>query len=89
MTDVSVVVSPVIGGASGIGRGMGEAFLERGMKVVLADVEAKALDATVAELREAGGEVFGVECDVSSSESVASTSEVYDHRHVCELHEQR
>jgi NAD(P)-dependent dehydrogenase (short-subunit alcohol dehydrogenase family) len=49
---------------------MGEAFLERGMKVVLADVEANALSATVAELRDRGGEVVGVECDVSSSESV-------------------
>jgi NAD(P)-dependent dehydrogenase (short-subunit alcohol dehydrogenase family) len=49
---------------------MGEAFLERGMKVVLADVEAKALAATVAELSDRGGEIVGVECDVSSSESV-------------------
>jgi len=49
---------------------MGEGFLERGMKVVLADVEATALEATVAELRERGGEVVGVECDVSSSDSV-------------------
>lgn len=70
MQDLSGQVAVVTGGASGIGRGMGEAFLERGMKVVLADVEADALSATVAELRERGGEVEGVECDVSSSESV-------------------
>jgi NAD(P)-dependent dehydrogenase (short-subunit alcohol dehydrogenase family) len=63
-------VAVVSGGASGIGRGMGEAFLERGMKVVLADVEAKPLAATVAELGDRGGEVVGVECDVSSADSV-------------------
>ncbi len=70
MQDLSGQVAVVTGGASGIGRGMGEAFLERGMKVVLADVEAAALATTVAELRERGGEVVGVECDVSNPESV-------------------
>ena len=70
MKDLSGQVAVVTGGASGIGRGMGEVFLERGMKVVLADVEATALEATVAELRERGGEVVGVECDVSNSDSV-------------------
>ena len=68
--NLSGQVAVVTGGASGIGRGMGEAFLERGMKVVLADVEAEALAATVAELRDRGGEVVGVECDVSDSRSV-------------------
>ncbi len=71
MQDLSGQVAVVTGGASGIGRGMGEAFLERGMKVVLADVESGPLAATVAELRERGGEVVGVECDVSNSEAVA------------------
>ena len=70
MENLSGQVAVVTGGASGIGRGMAEAFLERGMKVVLADVEAKALKTTVAELRRGGSEVVGVECDVSSSESV-------------------
>jgi len=63
-------VAVITGGASGIGRGMGEIFLERGMKVVLADLEAKPLAATVAELKDRGGDVVGVECDVSNSESV-------------------
>lgn len=70
MENLSGQVAVVTGGASGIGRGMGEAFLARGMKVVLADIEATALESTVAELRDGGGEVVGVECDVSSSDSV-------------------
>jgi NAD(P)-dependent dehydrogenase (short-subunit alcohol dehydrogenase family) len=70
MQDLTGRIAVVTGGASGIGRGMGEAFLERGMKVVLADVEAGALTTTVAELA-AKGEVIGVECDVSNADSVA------------------
>jgi NAD(P)-dependent dehydrogenase (short-subunit alcohol dehydrogenase family) len=49
---------------------MAEVFLERGMKVVLADVEAKSLALTVVDLSDRGGEVVGIECDVSSAESV-------------------
>jgi NAD(P)-dependent dehydrogenase (short-subunit alcohol dehydrogenase family) len=63
-------VAVVTGAASGIGRGMVEAFVDEGMKVVLADVEQAALDATVGELREAGAEVQGFLCDVSKPESV-------------------
>jgi len=70
MKDLAGRVAVVTGGASGIGRGMAEAFLERGMKVVLADVEAEPLAATVAELSDRG-EVIGVECDVSDADSVA------------------
>lgn len=70
MQDLKGKVAVVTGGASGIGRGMGEIFLERGMKVVLADVESKSLVATVDQLRASGGEVVGVECDVSSADSV-------------------
>ena len=71
MQELAGRVAVVTGGASGIGRGMGEVFLERGMKVVLADVEAAALETTVGELAKDGGEVIGVACDVSSSDAVA------------------
>jgi NAD(P)-dependent dehydrogenase (short-subunit alcohol dehydrogenase family) len=63
-------VAVVTGGASGIGRAMGERFARDGMSVVLADVEAPALDATVAELRAAGLDVTGVVTDVSEYGSV-------------------
>ena len=43
----------------GVGRAMGERFAHDGMKVVLADVEPPALDATVAELRADGLDVIG------------------------------
>src|SRR5439155_4024352 len=60
------------GGASGIGRAMGERFAVEGMKVVLADVQPDALDATVSELRERGHEVTGVVTDVRHYDSVAA-----------------
>jgi len=60
----------VTGGASGIGRGMAEAFAAQGMNIVIADVEASALDAATAEMKTAGIEVTGVQCDVSDPDSV-------------------
>ena len=63
-------VAVVTGGASGIGRAMGERFARDGMAVVLADVEQPALDATVADLRAEGLDVTGVVTDVSDYDSV-------------------
>src|SRR5438105_6818937 len=65
-------VAVVTGGAGGIGRAMGERFALEGMKVVLADVQPDALDATVAELRQRGFDVTGVVTDVRQYESVAA-----------------
>jgi NAD(P)-dependent dehydrogenase (short-subunit alcohol dehydrogenase family) len=54
---------------TGAGSGMGKAFALRwaaeGMNVVLGDIQRDALDATVAEIRDAGGAVAGVRTDVS------------------------
>jgi NAD(P)-dependent dehydrogenase (short-subunit alcohol dehydrogenase family) len=62
-------VGVVTGGASGIGRAIATALLERGASVVLADVEAPALDRTVAELTPLGS-VSGVVTDVTDEASV-------------------
>jgi NAD(P)-dependent dehydrogenase (short-subunit alcohol dehydrogenase family) len=74
-------VAVVTGGASGIGRGMAEAFLAEGMQVVIADVEVPRLEAVAAELG-----VLGVRCDVSSADQVAelrqSTLDTYGAVHV-------
>jgi len=63
-------VAVVTGAASGMGRAFAERFVQEGMKVVLADVEAGALEQAVDELKEAGGEVIGVRTDVSHLEDV-------------------
>lgn len=57
-------VAVVTGGASGIGRGMVDAFAARGLTVVLADVEQDHLDLAVAELRDGGARAEGARVDV-------------------------
>jgi NAD(P)-dependent dehydrogenase (short-subunit alcohol dehydrogenase family) len=70
MRELAGRVAVVTGGASGIGRGLAEAFAARGMKIVLADIESEPLEATARALRGAGAEVQGVRCDVSDYSSV-------------------
>jgi len=60
-------VAVVTGGAGGIGAALCRAFLDEGMRVVVADVQPDAVDAAVAELS-ARGEVLGVVTDVSRPE---------------------
>ena len=68
-------VAVVTGGASGIGRALAGAFAGEGMKLVLADVEARALETTAGELRARGAEVSGVVTDVSVRESVSALAD--------------
>jgi NAD(P)-dependent dehydrogenase (short-subunit alcohol dehydrogenase family) len=63
-------VAVVTGGASGIGRALVDRFAAEGMKVVLADVEEKALRLAEVELREKGVDVLGVQTDVSKPEEL-------------------
>jgi NAD(P)-dependent dehydrogenase (short-subunit alcohol dehydrogenase family) len=63
-------VGVVTGAGRGIGLAVAAAMADRGMRVVLSDVEA-AHPAQVAEpLREGGADVVGVVCDVTDPEQV-------------------
>jgi len=63
-------VAVVTGAASGIGYGLAERFGAEGMKVVLADVQADALEEAEGRLRDGGAEVLGVETDVARPEAL-------------------
>lgn len=62
-------VAVVTGGAGGIGHALCRAFLAEGMRVVVSDVQADAVDVAVAEL-DGRSEVVGVVTDVSDPASV-------------------
>jgi NAD(P)-dependent dehydrogenase (short-subunit alcohol dehydrogenase family) len=74
-------VAVVTGGASGIGRALAERFAAEGMKIVLADVEAKALAQAAREMRQAGHDVLAVRTDVSKASSVAALARKAYQRH--------
>ena len=86
MQDLAGKTAFVTGGASGIGLALGEAFARAGMKVMLADIEAGALDAAVASLREQAPRVRSVICDVSDAASVSraadATFAAFDNVHI-------
>lgn len=69
MDELTGKVAVVTGAASGIGLAMAAAFAGEGMKVVLADIEAAALDKAVADFPE-GAEIEAVRCDVSDGAQV-------------------
>ena len=60
----------ITGAASGIGKEIAIVFAREGAKVVIADLNKAAADATAAELSASGGKAIGVAVDVTSEEQV-------------------
>ena len=75
MQDFTEKVAVVTGGASGIGLALARRFAAEGMRIVLGDVEAPALEDAVAKLRSDGTEVIGVVTDVSDAEQVQALAD--------------
>ena len=70
MRDLKGKVAVVTGAASGIGRAMAERFGREGMKLVLADVEEKALIDTRDAFLKTGVEAIAMTVDVSKPDQV-------------------
>jgi NAD(P)-dependent dehydrogenase (short-subunit alcohol dehydrogenase family) len=65
-------VAVVTGGASGIGLGVAERFVQDGHAVALLDRDGDGAEAAAARLREAGAKALGVEVDVADRAAVTA-----------------
>lgn len=74
-------VALVTGGAAGIGRAVALAFAAEGLRVVVADRDALGGEATVAQIRQAGGHGLFVACDVTRDSEVRQL-----HARIVEVH---
>ena len=70
MSDFQNRVAVVTGSASGIGFALAERFAAEGMRIVLADVERRALEKAKTRLEASGAEVLAVETDVGDAEQM-------------------
>jgi len=61
----------ITGGASGIGRALGEALARRGADVVLADLQADLAEQVAAGIRATGGKATARHLDVTDFKAVA------------------
>ena len=70
MKELKDRVAVVTGAAGGIGRAMVGRFVDAGMKVVLAGINAARIERVVEEFKDAGARVLGVPTDVSDAGQV-------------------
>ncbi|MBM7062950.1 SDR family oxidoreductase [Pseudomonas sp. UL073] len=75
MKDFHGRVAVITGAASGFGKAFAEQAAGLGMQLVLADIQAEALEATVAELRARGAAVIGLRTDVSQAEQIQALAD--------------
>jgi 3-oxoacyl-[acyl-carrier protein] reductase len=61
----------VTGGGNGIGEAVAKYFAKNGAKVAVVDMVQKNIDRVVKEIKEAGGEVIGIQANVSSEAETA------------------
>ncbi|MBP9906714.1 MAG: SDR family NAD(P)-dependent oxidoreductase [Rhodoferax sp.] len=76
MKNLKGKVAVITGGAEGIGKALAVLAASQGMKLVLADIDAARLDATVAAFTAQGIEAIGVRTDVSKADQVDHLAEL-------------
>ncbi|MCB1022361.1 MAG: SDR family NAD(P)-dependent oxidoreductase [Acidobacteria bacterium] len=75
MKDLKGKTAVVTGAAAGIGRAMALAFARKGMKLVLADLDADGLLSVAEEVNSLGARALSVPTDVTKPESVAKLAD--------------
>jgi NAD(P)-dependent dehydrogenase (short-subunit alcohol dehydrogenase family) len=70
MDDLAGKVAVITGGAGALGLGLARVFAAEGMRIVLADIDAPALDRAVGSLGGSEVEVLGVVTDVADPDAV-------------------
>lgn len=70
MGRLSEKVALITGGANGIGKAIAARYAQEGAKIVIADFNEEALNATVENFKNAGHEAFGVQVNVAVEEDV-------------------
>ena len=78
MRELQGRVAVITGGGSGIGAALSGACADRGMGVVVADVEGRAAEEVARSLRERGGDAIGCEVDVRDRDAIESLADVAD-----------
>lgn len=68
-------VAYITGSASGIGKEIATVFAREGAKIVIADLNKDAADATAAELTQNGAQAIGVAVDVTNEDQVNASVE--------------
>ena len=86
MPELSGQHAIITGAASGIGKEIAKRFAVEGAKVVIADLQLPAAEATANEISRSGGVAMGVAMDVSNESAVeagvAATAERYGGVHI-------
>lgn len=75
MKDVKGKTAFITGGANGVGFGMAHAFLDAGMKVVIADIRGDHLDAAKETLQEISKDVHGIQVDITDRDAMAAAAD--------------
>ena len=75
MKEVKDKVAFITGGASGMGFGMVRAFLEAGMKVVIADIRGDHIERSLTQLQDKKDALHGIELDVTDRQAMAAAAD--------------